>query len=132
MAESKLRVATDEEMVEDAIAAATEATEHSAVEVELDGKAYTLTFTRTVVKRMEREGFVPASIDAMPATAMEALIKGAFEAKHPSMTAEQRLSVWMALGRKDELINALMELYMAPINALIADPTEATGDWRLV
>lgn len=132
MAESKLRVATDEEMVEDAIAAATEATEHSAVEVELDGKAYTLTFTRTVVKRMEREGFVPASIDAMPATAMEALIKGAFEAKHPSMTAEQRLGVWMALGRKDELINALMELYMAPINALIADPTEATGDWRLV
>lgn len=132
MAESKLRVATDEEMVEDAIAAATEATEHSAVEVELDGKAYTLTFTRTVVKRMEREGFVPASIDAMPATAMEALIKGAFEARHPSMTAEQRLGVWMALGRKDELINALMELYMAPINALIADPTEATGDWRLV
>ena len=132
MAESKLRVATDEEMVEDAIAAATEATEHSAVEVELDGKAYMLTFTRTVVKRMEREGFVPASIDAMPATAMEALIKGAFEAKHPSMTAEQRLGVWMALGRKDELINALMELYMAPINALIADPTEATGDWRLV
>lgn len=132
MAESKLRVATDEEMVEDAIAAATEATEHSAVEVELDGKAYTLTFTRAVVKRMEREGFVPASIDAMPATAMEALIKGAFEAKHPSMTAEQRLGVWMALGRKDELINALMELYMAPINALIADPTEATGDWRLV
>ena len=107
MAESKLRVATDEEMVEDAIA-------------------------RAVVKRMEREGFVPASIDAMPATAMEALIKGAFEAKHPSMTAEQRLGVWMALGRKDELINALMELYMAPINALIADPTEATGDWRLV
>lgn len=132
MAESKLRVATDEEMVEDAIATATEATEHSAVEVELDGKAYTLTFTRTVVKRMEREGFVPASIDAMPATAMEALIKGAFEARHPSMTAEQRLGVWMALGRKDELINALMELYMAPINALIADPTEATGDWRLV
>ena len=132
MAESKLRVATDEEMVEDAIETATEATEHSAVEVELDGKAYTLTFTRTVVKRMEREGFVPASIDAMPATAMEALIKGAFEARHPSMTAEQRLGVWMALGRKDELINALMELYMAPINALIADPTEATGDWRLV
>lgn len=132
MAESKLRVATDEEMVEDAIATATEATKHSAVEVELDGKSYTLTFTRAVVKRMEREGFVPASIDAMPATAMEALIKGAFEAKHPSMTAEQRLGVWMALGRKDELINALMELYMAPINALIADPTEATGDWRLV
>lgn len=132
MAESKLRVATDEEMVEDAIATATEATEATAVEVELDGKAYTLTFTRTVVKRMEREGFVPASIDAMPATAMEALIKGAFEAKHPSMTAEQRLGVWMALGQKDELINALMELYMAPINALIADPTEATGSWRLV
>lgn len=132
MAESKLRVATDEEMVEDAIATATEATEHSAVEVELGGKAYTLTFTRTVVKRMERDGFLPASIDAMPATATEALIVGAFEAKHPSMTAKQRLDVWEALGHKEELLTALMQLYMAPINALIADPTEATGSWRLV
>lgn len=132
MAESKLREATDEEMAEDAIATATEATEHTKAIVELDGREYTLTFTRTTVKKMERDGFNVASIDMMPATAIEALVVGAFEAKHPSMTAKQRLDVWQTMPHKDELMPALVELYMAPINSLVADPTEATGSWKLV
>lgn len=131
MAESKLREATDEEMAEDAIATATEATEHTRAIVEVGGRRYTLTFTRTVVKRMEREGFNVSSIDMMPATAIEALVVGAFEAKHPSMTTNERMGVWESLPRKDELLSALVELYMAPINALVADPTEATGSWTL-
>lgn len=135
MAESKPRVATDEEMAEDAIATATEATEFTKAVVTVDGRDYELTFTRAQVKRMERDGFNPASIDSTPATSIEALVVGAFEAKHPSMTRQQRLDVWAALGNKegeDGLLAALVQLYMAPVNSLIADPTEATGTWKLV
>lgn len=56
MAEGKLRVATDEEMAEDAIATATEATEHTKAVVVAGGREYVLTFTREVVRRMEAQG----------------------------------------------------------------------------
>ncbi len=134
------RVATDEEMAEDAIATATEATEFTKIAVDLDGRRYELEFNRTTVKRMEREGFSIDGIRTMPVTMVEKLVIGAFEMHHPSMTTAQRLAVWAALGGHDDdestgeqgLVTALMQLYMAPVNALIADPTTPTGTWRLV
>lgn len=139
MAEGK-RTATDEEMAEDAIATANERTEFTKIVVELDGKAYTLEFNRNVVKRMEREGFSIDGVRTMPATMIEKLVIGAFEMHHPSMTIAQRLAVWSGLGGRDDdeatgeqgLVTALMTLYMAPVNALIADPTTPTGTWTLV
>ena len=131
MAEGKLRVATDEEMAEDAIATATEATEYTKAVVVAGGREYVLTFTREVVRRMEAQGFDVSRVDAMPATTIEDLIVGAFEAKHPSMSRAARMQVWEGLPRKRELFDALVQLYMAPVNSLVADPTEATGTWSL-
>lgn len=131
MAESKLRVATDEEMAEDAIATATEETARTKAVLSVDGREYVLTFTREVVRRMEAQGFDVSHVEAMPVTTIEDLIVGSFEARQPSMSRAARLQVWDSLEDKRDLFDALVQLYMVPVNSLVADPTEATGTWSL-
>lgn len=134
MAAERQRIATDEEMAEDAIATATEATEHTKVVVESGGREYVLEFSRETVKRMEAQGFDVDSIASAPMTTIEALVVGAFEMHHQSMSRAARLQVWSDLGGKsgeDGLVAVLARLYMVPVNSLVADPTEATATWRL-
>lgn len=129
-----LRIATDEEMAEDAIATATEETRFTKVIVEVEGQRYELEFSRSVVKRMEAEGFDIGKVDTMPATMMEALVLNAFEMHHASLPKARRLWVWDQLSGKDGddgLMNALVRLYMAPIRSLMADPTATTATWKL-
>lgn len=128
------RIATEQEMAEDAIATATERTKFTRVVVTVGDEDYTLEFNRRTVKQMEQRGFNVAGLDEMPTTTIEQLVRGAFEMHHPSMPAAQRMAVWDALGGKqgdDGLLNALVQLYMAPVNSLIADPTTPTGTWKL-
>jgi len=133
MAEKK-RVATEEEMAEDAIATANEQVEHTKVVVDCDGEEYVLEYSRETVKRMEAQGFDVGNVDTMPMTTIEALVVGAFEMHHPSMSKAARLRVWRSLGGKtgeDGLVPALIRLYMVPVNSLVADPTTPTATWRL-
>lgn len=133
MADEK-RVATEEEMAEDAIATANERTEFTKVVVECDGEEYVLEFSRETVKRMEAQGFDVDRIESAPMTTLEALVTGAFEMHHPSMSKAARLRVWNAVGGKSGeggLVPALVMLYMAPVNSLVADPTTPTATWRL-
>ena len=134
-----LRIATDEEMAEDAIATANDRTEYTKIEVEVGGQGYTLEFNRTVVKRMERNGFAIDNLRTMPTTTVEQLVVGAFEMHHPSMSTAARLAVFDQLGGRDDdeetgadgLLSALAHIYMVPVNSLMADPTAPTGTWKL-
>lgn len=132
------RVATDEEMAEDAIATATEKTEFTRVRAVVDGHEYVLEYSRAAVKQMERGGFNVDAIGSMPATMLEELIVGAFTKNHPRMSRRERLAVWEALGGKsdgqdgsDGLISTLVKLYMVPVNSLMADPTTTTATWTV-
>ena len=133
------RVATEDEMAEDAIATANDRTAYTKIEVEVDGQRYTLEFNRTVVKRMERNGFFIDAMRTMPTTTIEQLVVGAFEMHHPSMSTAARLAVFEQLGGRDDddetgddgLLSALVRIYMVPVNSLMADPTAPTGTWRL-
>ena len=134
MAKDELRIATEEEMAEDAIATATEATEFTRVNVEVEGRKYVLEYSRAVVKAMEASGFSVDSAESMPVTMTEALVLGAFEMHHPDMTEEERMDVWAKLPKEQggrSLLQALVRLYMVPINSLMADPTTTTATWTL-
>lgn len=131
----KERIATEEELAEDSIAVATDMVAFTRIDVDCDGERYTLEFNRSTVKRMEREGFDIDRIESAPVSTIESLVDGAFEMHHPSMPHAARMRVWDSLGGKGGeggLVRALITLYMAPVNSLVADPTTSTATWKLV
>ena len=54
--------------------------------INYEGKSYTLEFTRRTVAEMERKGFVSSEITTKPMTALSALFAGAFLAHHRGVT----------------------------------------------
>lgn len=91
-----------------------------------DGKKYTLEFNARVVKSMERRGF---KIDTdYPQTMIEGLFEGAFQmhAKENGNPMPQKIKeIWKDQTKKDELLGILTQLYMRPLQELMAEPEEA-------
>ena len=91
-----------------------------------DGKKYTLEFNARVVKSMERRGF---KIDTdYPQTMIEELFQGAFQmhAKENGNPMPQKIKeIWKDQTRKDDLLGILTQLYMRPLQELMAEPEEA-------
>ena len=85
-----------------------------------NGARYTLEFNARVVKRMQRNGFKVDS-DA-PNVMIEELLVGAFQMNHKGMTPERIMAIWDCQRKKDELLAALIKLYMQPLEALMAEP----------
>ena len=54
-----------------------------------EGKDYTLEFTRSTVRQMERRGFVADDIVTRPMTVIPDLFAGAFLSKHPQVKREK-------------------------------------------
>ena len=91
-----------------------------------DGKKYTLEFNARVVKSMERRGF---KIDTdYPQTMIEELFQGAFQmhAKENGNPMPQKIKeIWKDQTKKDDLLGILTQLYMRPLQELMAEPEEA-------
>ena len=85
-----------------------------------DGTAYTLQFNARVVKNMERRGF---KIDTdYPNSMIEDLWMGAFQMHHKSLSPDQVKALWKKQTKKDELLGILTQLYMMPLEDLMAEP----------
>lgn len=97
------------------------------------GLTYTLEYTRKTVALMEQQGFVAEEVNKKPMTMLPALFAGAFLAHHKFVKRETIDHIYSRLGRKDELIQKLVEMYNDPIAALLDDPeqegTEGNLDW---
>ena len=84
-----------------------------------EGNTYTLEFNARVVKNMERKGF---KIDTdYPLTMIDDLFLGAFQMHHKGMMPERAKAIWKQQNRKDELLGALIKLYMKPLEDLMSD-----------
>lgn len=97
-----------------------------------NGATYTLEFNARVVKNMERNGF---KIDTdYPYSMIEKLFTGAFQMHHKGMMPERIMEIWAHQTRKDELLGLLTKLYMAPLEALMADDKDENADptWETV
>ena len=114
------------------MAATTEKDFSKVIISDKEGNKYTLEFNARVVKNMERNGF---QIDTdYPYTMIEKLFTGAFQMHHKGMMPERIMEIWACQGRKDELLGILTKLYMAPLEALMADKEEDndTPTWETV
>ena len=82
-----------------------------------NGKEYTLTFTRETVMNTENMGFNIAFVADKPITALTLLWRGAFLANHDDLTIAEVDALFTRV-KKDGLLDALLDLYRAPIESL--------------
>lgn len=89
----------------------------------IDGKAYTLEFTRNTVIDTERMGFSLNKIGDQPVGMTEILWKGAFLAHHDTLTIGEVEALYDKI-KKVGLLDALIDLYRAPIESLFEEDKE--------
>ena len=91
-----------------------------------EGNKYTLEFNARVVKSMERNGF---KIDSdYPYTMIEKLFTGAFQMHHKGMMPERIMEIWNFQSKKDDLLGALIKLYMKPSEDLMNEKNDVGGE----
>lgn len=93
-----------------------------------EDKEYTLEYTRRTVAEMEKKGFIASDITDKPMTTLPALFAGAFLAHHRFVKEDVINTIYNKLTKKEELINALAEMYNEPIMALVEEPEEDKGN----
>ena len=86
----------------------------------IDGENYTLEFTRNTVIDTERMGFSLNKIGDQPVGMTELLWKGAFLAHHDTLTIGKVEALYEKID-KHGLLDALIELYRAPIESLFEE-----------
>ena len=94
-----------------------------------EGKEYTLEFTRSTVRQMERRGFVADDITTKPMTVIPDLFAGAFLSKHPQVKREKIDKIYEAMNGKQKLIRALTDMYNDTIESLLDEDDEGNCDW---
>lgn len=91
-----------------------------------EDKEYTLEFTRRSVEKMERQGFKVNNIGDRPMSALPELFHGAFLAHHPAIKKETTDKIFSCFTKKEELLEALAQMYNAPLEALLDEPEDET------
>ncbi len=87
---------------------------------EYEGTPYTLEYTASSLKQLERQGFSLGKIDENAVSANEELFAGAFLANHQYVPKRKRLEIYKELCESDENGDKLMEV----INNMIAEALE--------
>lgn len=84
----------------------------------INGKAYTLEFTRTTVITTENMGFSLNKVDDKPMGMLDILFKGAFLAHHATLTVGEVEEIFQVID-KNKLLSTLIDLYNAPFDDLV-------------
>mgnify|MGYP002861277268 CR=1 FL=1 len=82
-----------------------------------NGKEYTLKFTRETIIATENMGFNLANVVDKPISSLILLWRGAFLANHDTLTIAEVDAIFDKIS-KDQLLDALLDLYNAPIESL--------------
>ena len=98
------------------------------IDIEFEGKTYTLEYTRRTVGIMEDRGFQLREMGDKPMTVLPALFEGAFLAHHPYVKSEVVDKIFSLMPRKQELVLKLSEMYRDPVNTLLDEPEESEGN----
>lgn len=94
------------------------------IKIPYGGKDYTLEFTRSTVRAMERAEFDIQELGVKPVTRIPQLFAGAFMANHSSVKNDKIEEIYDALGDKTKLIENLVSMYIEPVNALTDEGDE--------
>jgi len=94
------------------------------------GNEYVLEYTRDTVIQLERSGFDISSVEAKPMTSVHSLFAGAFLANHKNTKPTTIDEIYDGLSDKGGLLNALVELYNEPLEALMEEPEQGNAMWK--
>ncbi len=95
---------------------------------EIEGKEYTLEFTRKSIETMERQGFIIGDVVDKPMLTLPALFAGAFLAHHRFLKKEKVDEIYSKMTNREDLLQKLAEMYNEPIEALMEEPEEDEGN----
>lgn len=93
-------------------------------------ESYTLEYDRESVEYMVNRGLTREEISSNPFSYYE-LFYGAFRKHHPYVNRKVTDKIWDEITGKEQLLGALVDMYAAPINALISDPDEGNATWEI-
>lgn len=84
-------------------------------------KKYVLEYTRSSIKEMERRGFVIEEVLKKPLSMLPDMFAGAFIANHRFIRRKEIDEIYEQFDNKDELVNALAEMYNLVIEEFIEE-----------
>lgn len=84
-------------------------------------KKYVLEYTRSSIKEMERRGFVIEEVLKKPLSMLPDMFAGAFIANHRFTRRKEIDEIYEQFDNKDELVNALAEMYNLVIEEFIEE-----------
>lgn len=97
----------------------------------IDGKEYTLAFTRETVIATENMGFNLAEVAAKPMGSLTRLWRGAFLEHHDTLTIAEVDDLLTKVKHKG-LLDALIDLYNAPVETLMDEENEKNAvEWTV-
>ena len=99
-----------------------------------EGKEYTLAYNRNTVSQMARNGFNIEDTYNKPTIGIPQLFAGAFIRYHRGIKQEVVDAIWAELPSKEKLLEELIKMYQAPIDALLDEPKEEgkNASWEVV
>ena len=94
--------------------------------------AYTLEYTRETVSALENNGLKLSDVQSIgerPISTVMLLFTGAFMAHHRKAATIHGLveKIWASIPNKKEMINALVEMYTEPVDAMMDEPEDEKG-----
>lgn len=89
-----------------------------------EDEAFTLEFSRRTVRTMEQAGFSLEGLADRPVTYIPVLFRGAFAMHHPRIKEEKVNAIYNAIDEKEELINALIDMYRETADSLFDTPDD--------
>lgn len=103
------------------------------INLSYEGQDYTLEFTKKTIRALEESGFNPREIDTKPLSTIPILFAGAFRAHHRFVKPEVIDAIYDSCPNKDELISALLDMYIEHMVAMVEDPKDDTKNvtWTL-
>ena len=108
---------------------------NTKIELEYDGKSYTLEYDRMGVKMLENNNFNMDEFMSKPITNIDLAFQGAFLKNH----AKEKLSVindiYDSCPNKTELIASLQQMITETYDSLLSDPEDNTSKkatWKTV
>ena len=97
----------------------------------IDGKEYTLAFTRETVIATENMGFTLMNMADKPVASLTYLWRGAFLEHHGTLTIAE-VDALLGKVKHKGLLDALLDLYNAPINDLMDEENEKNAvEWTV-
>ena len=105
-----------------------------------DGNEFELRYTTKQVRDMEKAGVTAKTISDHVSDptltniewVFDSFIVPAFHEAQPKMGKAKIRELWEGVEGKQDLISALIQLFMQPVLALTTDPTETRAKFRLV